>query len=364
MKKILLIIGTRPEAIKMCPLLKELEEKEEIEPILAVTGQHRELLSSALSVFGVKPNYDLQLMRQSQSLCDLTARITEGVGPLLRDIRPDLVLVHGDTTTAFGSALAAFYEGIPIGHVEAGLRTYDLSAPFPEEWNRRAVSLLARYHFAPTEKAKENLLSEGIPKERILVTGNTGIDALRYTVKKDFSHPLLDFFEGGRPILLTAHRRESQGEAMRAMLRGIRRFAKEHPEARILYPTHPSPAVRRIAEEALGGIPSILLCDPLDTVTFHNLLARSYFCVTDSGGIQEEAVSLSKPTLVLRDLTERPEGILAGGARLIGRSEGSVFRALRDLWEAPALWHAMATAPSPYGDGFASRRIADYLEAI
>ena len=225
-------------------------------------------------------------------------------------------------------------------------------------------SLLTRYHFSPTEKAKENLLSEGIPKERILVTGNTGIDALRYTVKKDFSHPLLDFFEGGRPILLTAHRRENQGEPMRAMLRGIRRFAEEHPEARILYPTHPSPAVRRIAEEALGGIPSILLCDPLDTVTFHNLLARSYFCVTDSGGIQEEAVSLSKPTLVLRDLTERPEGILAGGARLIGRSEGSVFRALRDLWEAPALWHAMATAPSPYGDGFASRRIADYLEAI
>ncbi len=362
-QKIMIIFGTRPEAIKMCPLVRTLRERDFCQVKVLVTGQHRGLLDEVLTVFDITPDYDLALMREGQDLFDLTERIMEGVRSVLSEEHPDLVLVHGDTTTAFASALAAFYLGIPVGHVEAGLRTYDLRAPFPEEWNRRSIAILAAYHFAPTEGAKHNLLGEGIATDRILVTGNTGIDALRYTVKEDFSHPYLDWAGKNRLILLTAHRRENQGSPMRAIFRGIRRIAETYEKIKILYPVHPSPKVRQVAREALSGCERILLVDALDPICFHNLLARSYLCVTDSGGIQEEAVSLGRPVLVLRDRTERPEGILEGGARLIGRTEGTVFRGIGDLLEIPALHSAMSRQTASYGDGYASERIADYLES-
>lgn len=361
-KTIMTVFGTRPEAIKMCPLIRALREREEILVRVLVTGQHRELLDEVLNTFGVIPDYDLALMREGQDLFDLTEGILHGMRSVFLKEKPDLVLVHGDTTTAFSAALSAFYLGIPVGHVEAGLRTYDLSSPFPEEWNRRAVSVLARYHFAPTKRAEENLLREGVARDHVFVTGNTGIDALRFTVREDFAHPYLSWAGKDRLILLTAHRRENQGEPMRAMLRGIRRIAQEYGDVRILYAVHPSPAVRSVAERELAGCDRILLVDPLDPICFHNLLARCYVCVTDSGGIQEEAVSLGKPVLILRDRTERPEGIAAGGSRLIGRSEGSVYRGIRDLLETPALYFAMSLRDSPYGDGHASERIAELLE--
>ncbi len=366
MKKqtIMMIFGTRPEAIKMCPLVKSLRERKAFRVKVLVTGQHRGLLDEVLETFGVIPDYDLALMREEQDLFDLTRRVMTGVGSVLTADRPDLILVHGDTTTAFASALAAFYLGIPVGHVEAGLRTYDLRSPFPEEWNRRAIGLLAEHHFAPTEAAKENLLREGVEENRILVTGNTGIDALRYTVKEDFTHPYLDWAGEGRLILLTAHRRENQGTPMNRIFRGIRRVAEEYEDARILYPVHPSQRVRQAAAEALSGCERILLCDPLEPICFHNLLARAYLCVTDSGGIQEEALFLGKPVLVLRERTERPEGILEGGARLIGRSEGTVLRGIGDLLEIPALHSAMSRRSHAYGDGNASERISQHLERL
>ncbi len=364
MKRIMMIFGTRPEAIKMCPLLRVLRERDGFAVKVLNTGQHKELLQEALRVFEVTPDYDLGLMTEGQDLFDLTERSLGGIRSVLLEDRPDLVLVHGDTTTAFSAAPCAFYLGIPVGHVEAGLRTYDLSAPFPEEWNRRAIGVLAHYHFAPTEQSRAHLLREGVERERVCVTGNTAMDALRFTVREDFSHPYLNWMGKDRLILLTAHRRENQGEPMRAVLRGIRRLAEEQRDIKILYPVHPSPTVRQIAREELSSCERIKLTEPLDPICFQNLLARAYFCVTDSGGIQEEAVGLRKPVLVLRDRTERPEGVLKGGARLIGRTEGSVYRGIRDLLETPALHAAMSNAGSPYGDGHASERIADFLERV
>ncbi|MBR2353858.1 MAG: UDP-N-acetylglucosamine 2-epimerase (non-hydrolyzing), partial [Clostridia bacterium] len=362
--KILTVFGTRPEAIKMCPLIRTLRERDRFEIRVAVTGQHRALLDDVLRIFDITSDYDLDLMRDGQDLFDLTEGIVAGMRSVLTEEQPDLVLVHGDTTTAFCTALSAFYLKIPIGHVEAGLRTYDLSAPFPEEWNRRAIGLLARFHYAPTEGAKKNLLSEGVEENRIVLTGNTGIDALRYTVREDFSHPYLNWVGENRLMLLTAHRRENQGKSMRAIFRGIRRVAGEHENIRILCPVHPSPAVQAAAREELAGCERIRLVDALDTVTFHNLLFRAYLCVTDSGGVQEEAASLGKPVLILRDQTERPEGIAGGNARLIGRCEETVYRGISNLLEIPALHAAMSRKNPFYGDGYASERIADHLETL
>lgn len=360
--KILVVFGTRPEAIKMCPVVEELKKREGIECRLCVTAQHRSLLDGILSQFGVIPDYDLDLMRQGQDLFDLTERVLEGIRPILIREAPDLVLVHGDTTTAFGTALAAFYRGIPVGHVEAGLRTYDLSAPFPEEWNRRAIGILAKHHFAPTERAKETLLREGVPPERILVTGNTGIDALRKTVRENYTHPDLEWAKGSRLLLLTAHRRENQGEPMRRAFRGIRRILAEFPDVKLLYPIHPNPAVRQVAEEEFRGEARARLADPMDVIDFHNALARCHLVLTDSGGIQEEAPALGKPVLILRSRTERQEGLAAGVSRLIGTGEGSVYRGIRELLENDALYSVMSRAQSPYGDGHAAERIADDLE--
>lgn len=360
-KRILTVFGTRPEAVKLCPLIRELQQEQDICCRVCVTGQHRELLAQPLSVFGVTPDHDLALMRPGQLLHTMTGEILEGVRAVLEGERPDLVLVHGDTTTAFAAALAAFYSHIPVGHVEAGLRTYDLAAPFPEEWNRRAIGLLAARHYAPTARARENLLREGIPSGRILVTGNTGLDALRYTVREDFSHAHLDWARGSRLLLVTAHRRENLGQPMRRMLRGIRRILSEFPDVKVLYPVHPNPAVRRVAEEELGDEERVRLAPPLDTVEFHNILARSFLVLTDSGGIQEEAPGLGKPVLVMRNTTERPEGLEAGVMRLVGTGEGSVYRGVRELLENDALYNVMSHAPNPYGDGYACRRIVEDL---
>ena len=359
--KILVVFGTRPEAIKMCPVVEELKKREGLVCRLCVTAQHRELMDGILSRFGIAPDYDLDLMREGQDLFDLTERVLEGIRPILAREAPDLVLVHGDTTTAFGTALAAFYRGIPVGHVEAGLRTYDLSAPFPEEWNRRAIGILAKYHFAPTVRAQETLLREGISPERILVTGNTGIDALRKTVRENYTNPDLEWAKGSRLLLLTAHRRENQGEPMRRAFRGIRRVLEEFPNVKLLYPIHPSPAVRSVAEEFSGEERARLIA-PMGVIDFHNALARCHLVLTDSGGIQEEAPALGKPVLILRSRTERQEGLEAGVSRLIGTGEGSVYRGIRELLENDALYSVMSRAQSPYGDGHAAKRIADTLE--
>lgn len=361
-RKILLVFGTRPEAIKMCPLVEELRTRDAFACQVCVTGQHRELLQSVLSVFRIVPDHDLALMREGQDLFDLTEGVLRGLKRVLQETRPHFVLVHGDTATAFGAALACFYLKIPVGHVEAGLRTYDLTAPYPEEWNRRAVSLLAHDHFAPTIQAKENLRREGIAENRILVTGNTGIDALRTTVRREYSHSELNWAKGSRLLLLTAHRRENLGAPMQKMFRAIRRIVGEFPDVKVLYPAHPNPAVRRIADEELGACERVHIVDPMDVVAFHNILAACHLVLTDSGGIQEEAPALGKPVLVMRNTTERPEGLEGGGMRLIGTGEESVYRGIRELLCNRALYDVMSHASNPYGDGFACRRIADYLE--
>ncbi len=362
-KRLMVIFGTRPEAVKLCPLIRELKERG-LSCYVCVTGQHRELLDGVLQLFDVTPDADLNIMQQGQSLFDITGAILSGLRPILIREAPHLVLIHGDTTTAFAAALACFYCQIPVAHVEAGLRTYNLSSPFPEEWNRRAASLLSAHHFAPTERAKDNLLREGIPAERIVVTGNTGIDALRYTVQKEYVHPDLDWAKGSRLILLTAHRRENRGSSMRAMFRAIRRILADYPDVKILYPVHPDPTVKRIAKEELGDHEQIRLIEPLGVLDFHNFLAQCFLVLTDSGGLQEEAPALDKPVLVMRNTTERPEGLEAGCMRLVGTGEGSVYRGIRELLENEALYTVMSQAPNPYGDGFAARHIADYLEQI
>ena len=361
-KKILAVIGTRPEAIKMAPVVEEIRKRGKFTCCVCMTGQHRELLYDALSGEIPNPDYSLEVMRRGQSLSALTQRILEGVDGVVRSEAPDLMLVQGDTTTAFASALVAFYRGIPVGHVEAGLRTYDLSSPFPEEWNRQGIGILADYHFAPTLRAKERLLREGKADGRVMITGNTGIDALRKRLRENFTHPLLDWAEGSRLLLLTAHRRENRGAPMEQMFRGIRRVVEEFSSVKLIFPVHPHPGIRELAEGILGGCERIRLVEPMSVSEFQNIMARCHLILTDSGGIQEEAPYLHKPVLVLRKETERMEGVEAGTSRLIGTAEGAVYRGIRELLENDALYCAMSRGKNPYGDGYAGQRIAKALE--
>lgn len=361
MKKVMLVFGTRPEAIKMCPLVNELKMRENIETIVCVTGQHRQMLDQVLEVFDVVPDYDLSIMKEKQTLFDITANILNNIRKVLEEVRPDVVLVHGDTSTTFVTALACFYLQIPVGHVEAGLRTYNIYSPYPEEFNRQAVGIISNYNFAPTQKAKENLIKEGKKRESIYVTGNTAIDALKTTVKKEYNHPELDWARGSRLILITAHRRENLGEPMKAMFKAILRVLKEHPDVKAIYPIHMNPVVREIADSILGKEERVHIIEPLEVIDFHNFLNQSYMILTDSGGIQEEAPSLGKPVLVMRDTTERPEGIEAGTLKLVGTEEENIYRNFKKLLEDEKEYKKMSNASNPYGDGFACKRIADIL---
>lgn len=361
MKKILLVFGTRPEAIKMCPLVNELKAREGVETIVCVSGQHRQMLDQVLEAFHVVPDYDLSIMKDKQTLFDITTNILDRIKAVLEEVKPDVVLVHGDTSTTFVTALACFYMRIPVGHVEAGLRTYDIYSPYPEEFNRQAVSIISRYNFAPTEQARQNLLSEGKRPESIFVTGNTAIDALRTTVREDYSHPELVWASDSRLILITAHRRENLGEPMKNMFRAIRRVMDEHTDVKAIYPIHMNPIVRKTADEFLGGDDRIHIIEPLDVLDFHNFLARCFLVLTDSGGIQEEAPSLGKPVLVMRNTTERPEGIAAGTLKLVGTDEEVIYRSFKQLLEDNEEYARMSNACNPYGDGFACKRIADIL---
>lgn len=362
MKKIMLVFGTRPEAIKMCPLVNELKTRKNVKTIVCVTGQHRQMLDQVLEAFSVVPDYDLAVMKDRQTLFDVTTNILNRIKDVLEKVRPDVVLVHGDTSTTFVTALACFYLQIPVGHVEAGLRTYNIYSPYPEEFNRQAVSLISSYNFAPTELSRQNLLNEGKSADTIYVTGNTAIDALKTTVREDYAHPELEWAEGSRLIMITAHRRENLGEPMKHMFRAIRRVCDEHPDIKAIYPIHMNPVVRETAEAILGNDERIRIIEPLDVLDFHNFLARSYLILTDSGGIQEEAPSLGKPVLVMRDTTERPEGIKAGTLKLVGTDEEVIYQNFKLLLENREAYEAMSMASNPYGDGFASRRIADILE--
>ena len=361
MKKILLVFGTRPEAIKMCPLVNELKTREGIKTIVCVSGQHRQMLDQVLEAFHVVPDYDLSIMKDRQTLFDITTNILDRIKAVLGEVKPDVVLVHGDTSTTFVTALACFYMQIPVGHVEAGLRTNDIYSPYPEEFNRQAVSIISRYNFAPTEQARQNLLSEGKRPESIFVTGNTAIDALRTTVREDYSHPELVWASDSRLILITAHRRENLGEPMKNMFRAIRRVMDEHTDVKAIYPIHMNPIVRKTADEFLGGDGRIHIIEPLDVLDFHNFLGRCFLVLTDSGGIQEEAPSLGKPVLVMRNTTERPEGIAAGTLKLVGTDEEVIYRSFKQLLEDNEEYARMSNACNPYGDGFACKRIADIL---
>lgn len=361
MKRIMLVFGTRPEAIKMCPLVNELKKRAGAEVCVCVTGQHRQMLDQVLKAFSVTPDYDLAIMKERQNLFDITANILARIRAVLEEVSPDVVLVHGDTSTTFVTALACFYLQIPVGHVEAGLRTYDIYSPYPEEFNRQAVGIIAEYNFAPTETARQKLLREGKKPERIYVTGNTAIDALKTTVRGDYSHPELDWAADSRLIVITAHRRENLGAPMHHMFRAIRRIMDEHPNVKAVYPIHMNPAVRRAAEEELGGCDRIHIIEPLDVLDFHNFMARCCLILTDSGGIQEEAPALGKPVLVMRDTTERPEGIAAGTLKLVGTDEQTIYREFDRLLTDEAEYRAMSVAANPYGDGHACERIADIL---
>ena len=363
MKSTLLIaFGTRPEAIKMCPLVNELKNNPSFNTIVCVTGQHREMLDQVLSAFDVRPDFDLSIMKEGQTLFEITSRTLMRMQDVFDEVKPDVALVHGDTTTSFAVALAAFYKHIPVGHVEAGLRTYNMQSPYPEEFNREAVDLVTRFYFAPTEQARKNLLAEGKPDEHIYVTGNTGIDALRTTVRKDYKHDLLDWAAGHRLLLVTAHRRENLGNPLRQMLRAIRRCCENHDDVRVLYPVHPNPQVRSTAKEVLEGCDDVKLIEPLDVFDFHNIMDRSYMILTDSGGIQEEAPSLGKPVLVMRDTTERPEGVEAGTLRLVGTDEDQIIQACELLLNSDEEYQKMSRASNPYGDGHASERINRILQ--
>ena len=361
MKKIMLVFGTRPEAIKMCPLVQELRGRSGIQTICCVTGQHRQMLDQVLQAFHVEPEYDIAIMQAGQTLFDITTRILQNLKPVLETEKPDLVLVHGDTTTTFAAALACFYLRIPVGHVEAGLRTYDLDSPYPEEFNRQAVGVLAKYNFAPTEQAKQNLLREGKDPASIHVTGNTAIDALKTTVRQDYQNPVLDWAKGSRLVLLTAHRRENLGEPMREIFRAVRRIADEFPDVRVLYPVHMNPAIRALADELLGGDERIRLIPPLDVLDFHNILARSHLVLTDSGGIQEEAPGLGKPVLVMRDTTERPEALDAGTVKLVGTDYAKIVSNMQLLLDSKEQYEKMSKAINPYGDGLACGRIVEHI---
>lgn len=362
MKKVMLVFGTRPEAIKMCPLVNELKSRKNIQTVVCVTGQHRQMLDQVLDTFHVVPDYDLSVMKQRQTLFDITTNILNRIKEVLEKEKPNVVLVHGDTSTTFVTALACFYLQIPVGHVEAGLRTYDIFSPYPEEFNRQAVSIVSQFNFAPTETAKENLIREGKDEKKIWVTGNTVIDALKTTVKEDYSHPELEWADGSRLIFITAHRRENLGQPMHNMFRAIRRVMEEHPDVKALYPIHMNPVVRQAADEELGDFDRIHIIDPVEVFDCHNMMAKSYLILTDSGGIQEEAPSLGKPVLVMRDTTERPEGIKAGTLKLVGTEEEIIYNSFKELLENKEAYNAMAKANNPYGDGHACKRIADILE--
>lgn len=355
--KILAVFGTRPEAIKMCPLVKKLRNEKTMECCVCLTGQHTEMLIQVMEVFDVKEDYNLKIMRKGQTLTEVTINILSRLEKVIAREKPDLILVHGDTSTAFVGALAGFYLGIPVGHVEAGLRTYNMKAPYPEEFNRQAVDLITELYFAPTEDAKENLLNEGKRTEKIFVTGNTVIDALRTTVRGNYENKYINWANGSRLILFTAHRRENIGTPMRRMFRALRKVAQEFPDVKILYPIHKNPAVREIAEEILGEVERVRMIEPLDVIDFHNFMAKSYLVLTDSGGIQEEAPSMGKPVLVMRDTTERPEGVRAGTIKLIGTEEETIFREVKLLLEDEEIYQKMSKAVNPYGDGHASERI-------
>ena len=362
MKTIMVVFGTRPEAIKMCPLVNELKSRENVNTVVCVTGQHRQMLDMVLDTFRVVPDYDLSIMKEGQTLFDITIKVLNNIGDVLDAVKPDVVLVHGDTSTTFATALACFYKQIPVGHIEAGLRTYNIYSPYPEEFNRQAVSIISKYNFAPTELSKENLVKEGKDESTIYVTGNTAIDALKTTVRKDYAHPELAWAADSRLIMITAHRRENLGKPMRNMFRAIRRVMEEHPDVKAIYPIHMNPVVRRAAEAELSGCDRIHIIEPLEVLDFHNFLSRSYMILTDSGGIQEEAPSLGKPVLVMRDTTERPEGIQAGTLKLVGTDEQVIYDSFKLLLENPTVYEAMTKASNPYGDGLACKRIADILE--
>ena len=362
MKTIMLVFGTRPEAIKMCPLVNELKTRKNIETVVCVTGQHRQMLDMVLDTFNVVPDYDLSIMKAGQTLFDITTNILNRIGDVLDEVKPDVVLVHGDTSTTFVTALACFYKQIAIGHVEAGLRTYNIYSPYPEEFNRQAVSIISKYNFAPTELSKANLVKEGKDESSIYITGNTAIDALKTTVRDDYTHPELEWAKDSRLIMITAHRRENLGEPMHNMFRAIRRVMDEHPDVKAIYPIHMNPVVRQAADEELGGCDRIHIIEPLEVLDFHNFLARSFMILTDSGGIQEEAPSLGKPVLVMRDTTERPEGIKAGTLKLVGTDEQVIYENFKLLLEDQTAYDSMSKASNPYGDGLACKRIADILE--
>lgn len=358
----MLVFGTRPEAIKMCPLVNEINQREGLRAVVCVTAQHRQMLDQVLSVFGVIPDYDLNIMKERQSLFDITSCILDGIKGILEIERPDIVLVHGDTSTAFVTSLACFYLQVPVGHVEAGLRTYNIYSPYPEEFNREAISIISKYNFAPTVLSRDNLLREGHKKNDVYVTGNTVIDAMRYTVKKNFSHPELDWVGDDKLIFITAHRRENLGEPMHHMFRAIRRVLDEHSDCKAIYPIHMNPLVREIAEDELSGCDRIHIIDPIDVIECHNFEAKSFLCLTDSGGIQEECPSFGVPVLVMRDTTERPEGVNAGVLKLVGTSEKTIYESFKLLIENNDEYEKMSKSINPYGDGFACKRIADILE--
>lgn len=362
MKKVMLVFGTRPEAIKMCPLVKELQTRKTIQTIVCVTGQHREMLHQVLNVFNVIPDYDLDIMKDKQSLFDVTVNILERIKAVLDKEKPDVVLVHGDTSTTFVTALACFYCHIPVGHVEAGLRTYNLDSPWPEEFNRQAVSIISKFNFCPTELSKQNLLNEGKDSNTMFITGNTAIDALQTTVREDYYNENLDWANGSKLIMLTAHRRENLGKPMENMFRAIRRIVDEHADVKVIYPIHMNPVVRETANKILGDDDRIRIIEPLEVIDFHNFLARSYMILTDSGGIQEEAPSLGKPVLVMRDTTERPEGIKAGTLKLVGTNEQVIYDNFKLLLENKEVYEKMSHAQNPYGDGTACKQIVDILE--
>lgn len=358
----MLVFGTRPEAIKMCPLVNELEKQDEFETVVCVTGQHREMLDQVLSVFHVVPKYDLDIMKSQQDLFDVTTNILEKIKPILIKETPDMVLVHGDTSTSYASALAAFYLQIPVGHVEAGLRTHNISSPFPEEFNRQSISLMSSLDFAPTNQAKETLLNEGKKEDTVFVTGNTAIDALKTTVKNEYASEILEWVGDSRLIVLTAHRRENQGKPMKEMFQAVKRVVDKHEDVKVVYPIHMNPSIQILAKEVFGQTNRVKLIPPMDVIDFHNLLAKSYLIITDSGGIQEEAPSLGKPVLVMRDTTERPEGIKAGTLKLVGTKEDIIYEALDNLLTNEATYLEMSTASNPYGDGTASQQIATILK--
>ncbi len=361
MLKVMVVFGTRPEAIKMCPLVIELQKREGIKCVVCLTGQHREMLRQVMDVFGIREDYNLDIMKEGQSLSLITVNVMDGFDKVLRKETPDIVLVHGDTTTSFAAALSAFYLRIPVGHVEAGLRTYEMHSPFPEEFNRQAADLVSTLYFAPTKAAKQNLLEEGKPENNIFVTGNTVIDALRYTVNGDYRDACLEWAKDSRMILLTTHRRENLGEPMEHIFRAVRTVAEENADIKVIFPVHKNPEIRKLAEKYLAGEDRIRMIEPLDVMAFHNFMARSYLILTDSGGIQEEAPAMGIPVLVLRDVTERPEGVEAGTLQLVGTEEREIRQSVERLLKDERLYRKMSQSVNPYGDGRASVRIADIL---